>query len=85
MSRKPVHPLQYVAELNVRLWADSAFCEGMAFKLYPDGKIGPYLRDADAAGSCSIPPVFARIEAQVAREFEILVPVPETAPDSAWH
>lgn len=75
MHRKPVNAVQYLAELNQRLWADQAFGEGMAFRLYPDGKIGPHLPDADAGGCCSIPPVFARIEEQVALEFEIMVPL----------
>lgn len=83
MSRQPVHPVQYLAELNQRLWADPAFREGMEFKLYADGKIGGHLRDADGMGSCSIPAVFARIEAQVARRFEVLVPMPEFA-ESAY-
>ncbi|MFT3721000.1 hypothetical protein [Pseudorhodoferax sp.] len=73
--RKPLNHVQYLAELNQRLWADPAFCEGMAFRLYPDGKIGGYLRDADTAGSCTIPAVFARIQAQVEREFELVVPM----------
>ena len=85
MSRQPVNAVQYVAELNARLWADPAFSEGMAFKLYPDGQIGPHLRAAEGAGSCSIPPVFSRIAAQVAAQFEILLPVPECAADSVWH
>ena len=75
MQRKPVTAIQYLAELNQRLRADPAFGEGMAFRLYPDGKIGAHLRDADDVGSCSIAPVFARIEEQVAQEFEILMPV----------
>ncbi len=84
MPRTPVHALHYVAELNARLRADPAFCEGMAFKLYPDGRIGPHLRAAEAAGSCSIAPVFARIAEQVAQEFEMLQPVPQAAVDTAW-
>ncbi len=75
MSRKPLNHLQYLAELNQRLRADPDFCEGMAFKLYPDGKIGGHLRDAAAVGSCTIPAVFARIEAQVACECELVVPM----------
>lgn len=75
MSRKPLNHVQYLAELNQRLWSDPEFCEGMAFKLYPDGKIGGHLRDADGMGSCSIPAVFARIERQVALEFELAVSV----------
>lgn len=76
MSPKPVNHVQYLAELNQRLWADPEFCEGMAFKLYPDGKIGGHLRDAGGVGSCSIPAVFARIEAQVAQDFELAAPLP---------
>lgn len=80
MSRKPLNHVQYLAELNQRLWADPAFCEGMAFKLYPDGKIGGHLRDADGMGSCCIPEVFGRIEAQVAQEFEIMAWVSSMSP-----
>lgn len=79
MPRKPVNHVQYLAELNQRLWADPAFCEGMAFKLYPDGQIGGHQRDAGGVGSCSIPTVFARIEALVAAEFEI-VPLVQRVP-----
>lgn len=75
MSRKPLNHLQYLAELNQRLRADPEFSEGMAFKLYPDGKIGCHLRDADGVGSCTIPAVFARIEAQVACRYELVVPM----------
>lgn len=77
MPRKPLNHVQYLAELNQRLWADPEFCEGMAFRLYPDGEIGGHLRDADGIGSCRIPAVFARIEAQVAREFALVVPIPQ--------
>ena len=76
MPRTPVNHVQYLAELNQRLWADPEFSEGMSFKLYPDGKIGAHLRDADGVGSCSIPAVFARIEAQVAQDFELAAPLP---------
>jgi hypothetical protein len=75
MQRKPLNHVQYLAELNQRLWADPEFCEGMAFRIYPDGKIAGHLRDASDVGSCRIPVVFARIEQCVAREFELVVPV----------
>lgn len=75
MARKPLNHVQYLAELNQRLWADPGFSEGMEFKLYPDGKIAGHLRDADAMGTCSIPALFARIEAQVVAEFELVVPI----------
>lgn len=75
MPRKPLNHVQYLAELNQRLRADPDFSEGMAFKLYPDGKIGGHLRDADSVGSCTIPAVFARIEAQVACECQLVVPM----------
>ena len=75
VARKPVTAIQYIAELNQRLWQDPAFCEGMEFKLYPDGKIGPHMRNADAVGNASIPTVFGRIEAAVEKEFEVIVPV----------
>ena len=75
MSRKPLNHVQYLAELNQRLWADPEFSEGMAFRIYPDGKIAGHLRDASDVGSCRIPAVFARIEQCVAREFELVVPV----------
>ncbi|WP_326533618.1 hypothetical protein [Pseudorhodoferax sp.] len=84
MSRKPLNHVQYLAELNLRLWADPEFSEGMEFKLYPDGAIAGHLRHADGMGSCSIPAVFARIEAQVAREFELQALLPEVA-DSVYH
>lgn len=84
MQRKPLNHVQYLAELNLRLWADPEFCEGMEFKLYPDGTIAGHLRHADGMGSCSIPPVFARIEEQVACKFEIQPLLPEFA-DSAYH
>lgn len=82
MPRKPVNHVQYLAELNQRLWADPEFCEGMAFKLYPDGKIGGHLRDAGGGGSCSIPAVFARIEALVAGEFEVVTVLREASTDA---
>lgn len=82
MSRKPLNHVQYLAELNQRLWADPAFCEGMAFKLYADGTIAGHLRDAEAIGSCSIPAVFARIEALVAGEFEIVTVLREASTDA---
>lgn len=75
MQRKPLNHVQYLAELNRRLRADPQFSEGMEFKLYPDGKIAGHLRDADAAGSCTIPVVFARIEQQVACSCELVVPI----------
>lgn len=83
MSRKPLNHVQYLAELNQRLWADPEFCEGMEFKLYPDGEIAGHLRHADNMGSCSIPAVFARVEAQVAQLFEIRTLLPEFA-DSGY-
>lgn len=79
VRRKPLNPVQYLAELNLRLWADPAFHEGMAFRRYPDGQIAGHLRDADAVGSCSIPAVFGRIAEQVAREFVLV----ECQPDAA--
>lgn len=86
MPRKPLNPVQYVAELNQRLWADPEFCEGMAFKLYPDGKIGGHLRDADGVGSCTIPAVFARIETEVSRCYELVMPVGGNAmPQAMMH
>ena len=75
MPRRPLNHVQYLAELNQRRWADPEFSEGMAFRIYPDGKIGGHLRDASDVGSCRIPAVFARIEQCVAREFELVVPV----------
>lgn len=72
LQRQPLNPVQYVAELNQRLWADAEFREGMAFRVYPDGRIGGHLRDCSEAGSCGIPAVFARIEAQVAARFEMV-------------
>lgn len=74
MQRKPLNPVQYLAELNQRLWADPEFSEGMAFRIYPDGKIAGHLRDACDVGSCCIPAVFARIEESVAREFTLAAP-----------
>ncbi|KQP19764.1 hypothetical protein ASF43_28435 [Pseudorhodoferax sp. Leaf267] len=66
--------VQYLAELNQRLWSDADFSEGMEFKLYPDGTIAGHLRDADGMGSCTIPAVFARIEHEVAQRFSLVVP-----------
>lgn len=79
MSRKPLNHLQYLAELNQQLRADPEFREGMEFKLYPDGKIGGHLRDADAVGSCTIPAVFLRIEQRVACRCELVVPIAASA------
>jgi hypothetical protein len=76
MQRRPLNHVQYLAELNQRLWADPAFREGMAFRLYPDGQIAGHLRDCCDAGSCSIPAVFARIAQDVAQAFELVVPQP---------
>ncbi|KQP37126.1 hypothetical protein [Pseudorhodoferax sp. Leaf274] len=75
MQRKPLNHVQYLAELNQRLWADPEFAEGMAFHIYPDGKIAGHLRDASDVGSCRIPAVFSRIEQAVACEYELVVPV----------
>ncbi len=75
MSRRSLNHVQYLAELNRRLWADPDFREGMEFKLYPDGEIAGHLRDADQTGSCCIPAVFSRIEAQVAKECDLFVPI----------
>lgn len=74
MPRRPLNHVQYLAELNQRLWADPEFREGMAFRIYPDGQIAGHLRDACELGSCSIPAVFARIAQCVEREFELVVP-----------
>lgn len=82
MPRKLLNHVQYLAELNQRLWADPDFRDGMAFKLYPDGAIAGHLRDAEHAGSCSIPAVFARIEAQVAQAYELAMPLPQAAHDA---
>jgi hypothetical protein len=76
MPRKPLNPTQYLAELNQRLWSDPQFCEGMSFKLYPDGQIAAHLREANATGGCAIPALFARIEALVAAEYVLVLPVP---------
>lgn len=75
MSRKSLNHVQYLAELNQRLWADPDFREGMEFKLYPDGEIAGHLRGANQAGACSIPAVFSRIEAQVAQECDLFLPI----------
>lgn len=82
MARKILNHVQYLAELNQRLWADPDFRDGMAFKLYPDGQIAGHLRDAGHVGSCSIPAVFARIEAQVVQAYELALPVPHTESDA---
>ncbi|HVR53007.1 MAG TPA: hypothetical protein VMS38_25010 [Pseudorhodoferax sp.] len=79
MPRKLLNHVQYLAELNQRLWADPDFRDGMAFRLYPDGKIAGHLRDAEHVGSCTIPTVFARIEAQVAQAYELALPAPQHA------
>lgn len=79
MHRRPLNHVQYLAELNQRLWADPHFREGMAFRLYPDGQIAGHLRDCSEVGSCSVPAVFARIEDEVAQTFELVVPQPGVA------
>lgn len=82
MARKILNHVQYLAELNQRLWADPDFRDGMAFRRYPDGQIAGHLRDAGHVGSCSIPAVFARIAAQVAQGCELALPVPHAEPDT---
>lgn len=77
--RTPLTHLQYLAELNQRLRADPEFREGMEFKLYPDGTIGGHLREADAAGSCTIPAVFLRIQQEVGARCKLVVPIAASA------
>ncbi len=81
MQRKPLNHVQYLAELNQRLWADPEFAEGMAFRIYPDGQIAGHLRDASGVGSCRIPNVFGRIEQAVARVYELVVPMAVPRPE----